>query len=125
MSTFIKQDFDFWKYKAFFCFWDEQFEKAKKENWINDKEKLVNLGAWLVSLKSNYKEMLKAFSLHNETEKERRIKEDGIENIIKYELANYESYYTWDITDAMEALKEYWVSESEVKKVFKEQLQYN
>ncbi len=72
MTTFIAKDFNFWEYKAFFCFWTEQFEAGKKEHWIDDKEKLVNLWGWLIGLKSNYKEMWKAFSLHNKTEKERK-----------------------------------------------------
>jgi len=117
--AFTQKQFDFWKYKAFFCFGNEQFKKAKEEYWIDDKEKLIDLWGWLIALKSNYKEMMKAFDLHNKTEKERRKKEQWAEKIITYELNNYECFYLWYISDdAMEVLKNYWYKEKQIIKIF-------
>jgi len=112
-ATFEKRDFDFSKYGAFFCFWDKQFEE-KSEKWV----KYVNLWAGLIARKDNYKEVVEKFNKHCEDEKKRRTEEQWLESIIKYELNNHEVYYTGDLTDVMEILKEYWAEEEEVRKIF-------
>jgi len=120
-----QKDFDFSKYKAFFAFGREQLEEWMEKNNIKSRNDLISLSMWLVALKSNYKEMLEDMSEHYKQERLRRIKEVGKEWIIKYELANYESYYTGEIDDALEVLEEYWYTREDVLKVFNEQKEYH
>ena len=48
--------------------------------------------------------------------------ENKKEDIIKYELANYESFYTGEIEEAFEVLKQYGFTLEEVKKVYYQEL---
>jgi hypothetical protein len=114
-----KKDFDFSKFWGFFAFSNEQFNenKSKLEKW----DKYVSLFGGLLWKKSNYKEMLKAFDLHNEEDKKRRIKEEWLNKIILYELNNHECFYINDIDDnVFDLLKEYGATEEQIIKIYKE-----
>ena len=118
MNTFIKKDFDFWQWGAFFAFDNETIEK---ERWWTPREKLINLWMWLIAMKSNYKEMMKDFDLHNKNEIERRKKEIWIDNIIIYELNNYEVFYSWDLEEVFCILKQYWIEEKKIIEVYEKE----
>jgi len=117
-ATYKIKDFDFSKWKAFFAFEEKQLNEARERLWISKDEKLVSLGMWLIALKSNYKEMIEAMNKHYKEEAERRKKLQTKEEIIEYELRNYEAYYTWNISDTVEVVKEYWFTEQDVLKVY-------
>ena len=116
-----QKEFDFWKHKAFFAFSSKQLEDAKKKFNISDDEQLVDMNMWwLICVKKNAKEMLKAMNEHYKNEEERRKKEEWKEKIIKYELANYECYLICDISEAVERVKAYWYTYEDVKKIYDE-----
>ena len=46
------------------------------------------------------------------------VNDNGIDNIIKRELNNYEAYYTGDITDTVNSLAMYGITEEQIKKVY-------
>lgn len=46
------------------------------------------------------------------------IQENGIDNIIKRELQNYECYYTGDISNAVGFLQQYEITEEQVQEVY-------
>ena len=46
------------------------------------------------------------------------IKENGIDAIIKRELANHEAWYTMDIQDTCDKLKDYPISKKQIKEIF-------
>ena len=71
-------------------------------------------------LKSDYKNEEKKISTIQKEGIEQDIKENGIDNIIKRELFNYECFYTYDYSDCVDALSEYNITEEQVKKVFNE-----
>lgn len=112
---YTEKRFDFSAYGAFYAFGEKQLEEELKGNNIND---YYVTDYWLYYRKDNWKEMFDAFKKHGENERKRRVKEEGLENIIKYELNNHEAYYTWNLSDAIDALSYYWVDEKEVKKVY-------
>jgi len=122
---FKRKEFDFGSYKAFFAFWNDQLEEAMKRLNIWEDEKLVNLWWGLIGLKSNYKEMMTNLNKHYASERARRIKEVGIDWIIKYELSNYESYYTGSIDGAFEVLEEYGCTYDQVLAVYNKEKEFN
>jgi hypothetical protein len=74
----------------------------------------------LVCLKTTVKEMMKAHSEHNKSEIEIRKEKESKDEIIKYELANHEAYYTEDIRDTVKALKYYGYTVEDIEKVYNE-----
>lgn len=87
--AYIKQDFNFWERGAFFAFWQDQFDRQKKE-WVE----YVSADYWLFLPKETARQILEDFKAHNESERQRRIQEDWLKNIILYELNNHECYVT-------------------------------
>lgn len=105
--------------RCFFAFSNEQFQENKTP--LKEGEKYVSMGAGGYMPKTeveNYlqgtKNIKKWYSAEVKANKGARRA-----NIV-YELANYESYYTGDISNALEALgKEY--TRAEVLKVYNEE----
>lgn len=98
---------------AFFAFSNEQFAEKEKEG-----VEYVSLGAGMICPKENAKTLiLEINSVHKEGVK-RDLEENGKEAIIKRELANYECYYTGEIEDCVDALKDYSITEEEIYEVF-------
>ncbi len=120
-KVYKEKDFDFSKYKAFFAFSDQQ-AKESIQKFGGKMKDYCNMGGGLVCHKETAKELTKELPKHHEEERQRRLKIEGLQSIIKYELANYESYYTGDISDAMEVLKDYGATEEQVKKVYSQVL---
>jgi hypothetical protein len=98
---------------AFFAFSNEQFAEQKKEGI-----KYASLGAGLICDKSKVKILVDGLETIQAAGIAKDIEENGIFNIIKRELSNYESYYTGDISDAESALKPYGVSHDQILEVF-------
>lgn len=103
--------------KAFFAFSESQLlegiEKTKSK-----REDLVSLGAGMIIPKQNIKTFNDGMAKLQKWLKN-KVKNINPNEIIIYELNNYESYYTNDITDALEVLKEYGFTYEEVYNVFK------
>ena len=99
---------------SFFAFSNKQFCEKKKEGI-----KYVNIGAGLICPKDQVKflcdEMERIFKEGKKTD----LSENGKEKIIIRELYNYECFYTGDITDAWEVLKDYeGITLEDVKKAY-------
>ena len=92
----------FKKHGVFFAFSDAQFDKQKTEG-----VEYASLGAGTICPKAN----VKAFMIDHEGIVKagiaKRIEAEGKTAIIRYELANYESWYTGDYSQAAEALEDY------------------
>lgn len=101
------------KYNGFFAFSQKQFDEQKKKDI-----KYVSRNNGLIHEVGKSKDFDKEFSkIINEARKQ-DLKENGKEGIIKRELSNYECYYTGDVTEACNALKDYNINHEEVLKIF-------
>ena len=106
---------------AFFAFSMEQFDRQKQEGvkyvHVSNMNMLVpkpNVDTVLDGLAKIHADGIASVLANNK----RR-------DIIKYELANYESYYTGDTSDACDALECYDITPEEVQTVFREELNQN
>lgn len=105
---------------GFFAFSNDQLKAGVKEGI-----KYVSCGAglFLEKGKSGYfdkklKEITKEYRKKNLSEK-------GKKKVILEELHNYECFYTGEIDDAVESLKEYNITKAEVLKVYQDNLDIN
>ena len=103
----------FSKYEIIFAFNDKQFNEAKKEG-VDYKF----LGGGMHIETSKFKEFDLEFSKIIETAISKDLAENGKDNIIERELSNYECYYTYEIDDAVDALKDYNITREEIQQVF-------
>ncbi len=101
------------KYGAFWAFSNSQFNEAKKDNI----EYVTFLGNCFCD-KTTVKLFINEYHSIFEQQKNLFLLENKKEDIIKYELANYESFYTGEIEEAFEVLKQYGFTLEEVKKVY-------
>ena len=103
--------------KVFFAFSNDQFKKGLLEHKIAKDIKMVSMGAGMYCPKSNAKDVDE--SLH--TIYKESIIEDmkqGNQKVILRELYNHECFYTGDITDCVEKLSDYPITEEEIKNVY-------
>jgi hypothetical protein len=92
---------------VFFAFSNEQFTEGCEKVGADDKNKICRLGLGMFCLAKNADEVKKRLNeIYYEAIKQ-DIAENGIEAIIKRELANHECYYTGDISDCVEKLADY------------------
>ena len=87
---------------AFFAFSNEQL-KEKAVTGV----KYVSCGSGLICPKENVDTLIESLENIQKESIKMDIEENGLEAIIKRELANYECYYTGDIEDAVQALSDY------------------
>lgn len=115
LSQYIeeKQTKCFARNNVFFAFSDEQFEEGKKEG-----VEYTSLGAGMMCDKTKVKTFLVEHARIVKDGIAQDVKENGINGIIKRELANHEADYTGDIVDTASALKDYPITEAEILKVF-------
>lgn len=73
------------------------------------------MGGYLPS--KNVKKYIKLMEEHSDWFKT-EIKKVNKEEVILYELRNFECYYTGDITDALQVLESYGFTKAEVVEVF-------
>ena len=99
---------------AFFCFSTAQFNEQKKEG-----VKYVSILGGLVCPKDKAGELVQELNRIHLDGVNQDIEENGINAIIKRELMNLECYYTGDIDDAVERLKDYGVEYNDVLAVYK------
>jgi len=103
----------FEKYDAFFAFSKKQFEEGKKEGM-----KYVALDSGLIAPKENIKNLFDALEdIHNKGVK-KDIAENGISSIIQRELSNHEAQITMGISDTVDALDGYNITEDQIKEEY-------
>ena len=108
-----KQTEVFNNYGAFFAFSEKQLNEKKQ-----DGVKYSSLGSGLICPKGKGKELMDALeTIYNDAIKQ-DIAENGKDKIIERELGNYECYYTYDLEDAIAAVKDYNFTADDVKAVF-------
>ena len=89
--------------KIFFAFSNEQFnEGLAKLN--TDTKSIISIGSGGFVLKSHLQEFKGIFKRHKEEMKQFRKDKKNLLETLTYELRNHEYGYTYDETDALEAL---------------------
>lgn len=102
------------KHKGFFAFSNQAVSEKMKELNIDKKSDLVSLGAGLICPKTEAQALSDGLHEVYKTGIIKDMEENGKWNIIKRELANHEIVITGDITDTVEALTGYPITEQEV-----------
>ena len=103
----------FEKYGTFFAFSDKQFNEQKK-----DGVKYVSLGAGMITPKDTADAMLKELDKAIDTAQAKDKELNSKEQIILRELINYECFYVCSPAEAIENLKPYNYTESEIIEVY-------
>jgi hypothetical protein len=99
---------------AFFAFSNEQYFKARKEG-IN----YVSLGAGLICPKGNEIKLLNGIEANHKKGIEMDLAENGKEKIIIRELHNHEYFYAYELSQVIDALDGYGITEDEIRAVIK------
>ena len=102
------------KHGAFYAFSTSQFNENKVEGVT-----YTQTGSGMIVPKDNIKGLIDDINKIYEDGIKQDIAENGIKTIIKRELANYECYYSGDIEDAVDALKEYGITYEQIENVYK------
>ena len=105
---------------SFFAFSNKQFDEQKKEGAI-----YVNCGSGLVCEKQHVQTLIDELDQINQQAIAQDLADNGYYNIIARELGNYECYYTGDISDAVDELKQYGISRKEVYAVYQAEKRFN
>lgn len=113
-----KQTILFNNTKTFFAFSSEQLEEGKKKHNIKN-IKLVSMGGGMICPKENAETLSEGLEkIYNDAILE-DIELHTLNRIILRELANHECFYTGDVTDCVEKLKDYpGISEKLIWKIF-------
>jgi hypothetical protein len=98
---------------AFFAFSQKQFARQKQDGVT-----YCSLGAGLISPKGSAKKLMNGLQRIWEEGIAQDLAENSKEAIILRELNNYECFYTGDITDCAEALKDYGIKTEEIMEAF-------
>jgi len=98
---------------AFFAFSNRQFNEARQEGI-----EYVALDAGLVVPKGNEQETLARLEQINKEAVSAFLKDHDKESIILDSLRNYECFYTGDISDCVDEMKDFNITEQEVMEVF-------
>ena len=107
----------FVKYKVFFAFNKDQFNEGMKKNNIPANEPLSEIIGGGIMPRKNKADFRKDFdNLYSKMVA--KIKKLDPDLVIRYELANYESWYTRDISSAWQVLKDYGYTKDQVLEVF-------
>ena len=100
---------------AFFAFSKKQFDEKKQ-----DGVKYVDMGYGLICPKEKVEWLVDELDNIHKRGIEQDIKENGIKKIIHRELANYETQISGDITEVINTLEPYGITEDQIKKEYKE-----
>ena len=103
------------RYGAFYAFSNDQFrEKAIKAI------KYCKVGMGLILPKIHFKDFQNEYLEIIKECIQKDINENGLDNIIERELANYECYYTYNYNEInfLDALKDYPITKDDIKRVF-------
>lgn len=98
---------------VFFAFSNKQFEAAKKKG-----VEYVSLGMGMIAPKNNAKQLVERLDQIHKDGIKQDIADNGKEAIIRRELFNHECFYTHDITDCVEKLKDYGYSHDDIFQVY-------
>lgn len=103
---------------SFFAFSEEQFKEKAKPG-----VKYVRVAEFsgLISPDGQAKACVIAIGAAVDEAIKRRLADHTRERIIEYELSNYESWYTGDISDAVGALESHGITEAEVLAVYRKE----
>lgn len=99
----------------FWAFSNEQFQEGKTP--LKEGEKYVSIGMGGYMPKGNIQQWING-GKQIEAWRKAEVKKAKADKVILYELNNYESFYTGDITDAMEVLSDLGYTEEQVKTVY-------
>jgi len=102
--------------KVFFAFSESQLNEGLEKN-AEKKENLTSIGMGGFIPKYNAKKYIKETTKLNEW-LVKEVKKLNPNEVIRYELNNYEAYYTGDISTAYEVLKDYGFTREDVLNVF-------
>lgn len=106
------------KKKVFFAFNKKQFEEGMEKHYLTSNDKIVNMGQGMFCPSENVEDVINEMdNIYNES-----IKEDmkqGKDKVILRELSNHECFWTGDITDCVEKLENYPITEEEILKVYR------
>ena len=87
---------------TFFAFSSEQFKEQMKEG-----KKYVDMGGGMITEKGNEEKLVKGLNKNYKEGIKQDLKENGKEKVILRELQNHEAFYTGDIENTVETLKDY------------------
>lgn len=107
------------KFGVFFAFSNEQLKEQSKPEI-----EYVSLGGGMIGPKHNVAEFAEALNKVHSDYYKADLEKNGKKKIIHRELANYETQYTGDITDTVDALDSYGITREEVQAEFNEYMQY-
>ena len=106
------------KKKVFFAFNKQQFEEGMEKHYLTSNDKIVNMGQGMFCPSENVEDVINQMdNIYKES-----IKEDmkqGKDKVILRELSNHECFWTGDITDCVEKLENYPITEEEILKVYR------
>lgn len=102
------------KHGVFFAFSQEQFDKAKKPD-----TEYVRIGSGAICPKVNVAAFNTEMDTLIEAQKQDTLSRYSKYDIIKYELANHECYYTGDIEEAEDALSDFGFTRDEIMEVYR------
>jgi len=100
------------------AFWAFSNEQVRTNPLYNKDVKYVSMGAGLICPKEQAKSLDKAITALNKLCTAKRLKTEGLDGIILYELQNHECFWKGDYDDVIELLAEYGASEADIKRVF-------
>lgn len=109
----------FEKAGAFFAFSDAQLNKEKV-----DSVQYVSLGGGLICPKEKAQFLVAELSSINAKKIKLDLEKNGITKIIWRELANYETQIINDYSDVVDVLKDYGITEEQVKKEWPKYFNY-
>lgn len=108
----------FKQYGAFFAFTKEQFNE-KKDPALQDSDYVTSRFGLIVPAK-HQKEVMEGLAKVHADGIQADLAENGLENIIRREINNYEAMYTNDLSDVTSMMIHYGASVDQVKAVFKQ-----
>lgn len=98
---------------AFFAFSNDQFLQSKKEGVT-----YVDMEGGLICPKENANSLFELIEKNHLNGIAQDIAENGLDQIIKRELANHEAYYTCSISDTLNSLQLYNVTTNQVLTIY-------
>jgi hypothetical protein len=99
---------------AFYAFSQQQFNEKQK-----DSVQYVSFADGLIAPKENARHIIDSMARIHQQGIQQDLEENGRIKIIRRELNNFECFYTSDITDCVEALEPYGISEEEIMNIFR------